>query len=131
LNGMECLPGDDTETCCLKEHPGQWERCTGHAGPKPKDQPKSNPKSQPEPEPKSQPEPDPSPEPFLPRIPTPEEQIEWRERCLDHYVRCKHSAEGERWGRKFDESQCQACWDFCKRSGVWPETANEKPCPGG
>jgi hypothetical protein len=22
MNGMGCQPGDDTETCCLKEHPG-------------------------------------------------------------------------------------------------------------
>ncbi len=69
--------------------------------------------------------------PFLPPIPTPEQQTEWRERCLDHYVRCKHTVKGEEWGRVFDESQCKACWEFCKRTGVWPDEANGKPCPGG
>ncbi len=140
MNGMGCQPGDDTETCCLKEHPGAWERCTGKPGPtpkpdqpKPKEQPKpkDQPKPKKQPKPKDQPEPEQSPEPFLPPIPTPEQQMEWRERCLDHYVRCKHTVKGEEWGRVFDESQCKACWEFCKRTGVWPDEANGKPCPGG
>src|SRR4051812_29937327 len=80
MNGMGCQPGDDTETCCLKEHPGAWERCTGTAGPK------TQPKTQPSP--KDQPKPEGRPEPFIPPNPTPEEREEWRKRCLDYYARC-------------------------------------------
>jgi len=72
MNGLGCQPGDDTETCCLKEHPGAWERCTGKPGSPPKDQPK------PKPKPKDQPKPEQSPEPFIQPIPTPEQQTEWR-----------------------------------------------------
>ena len=42
----------------------------------------------------------------------------------------KPKPKGERWGRKFSESQCQACWDLCRRTGQWPDEANDKPCPG-
>jgi len=70
------------------------------------------------------------PEPFISPLPSPEEREDWNERCRDHYVRCKHSPESERWGRKFSESQCQACWDLCRRAGRWPDEANDKPCPG-
>ena len=131
MPGMECLPGDDTETCCLKEHPGEWERCTGTAGPRNQPRTGNQPKPKGEPAPKGEPEPQGSPEPDLPPIPTPEQKQDWNERCRDHYVRCKHSPEGERWGRKFSESQCQACWDLCRRTGEWPDEANGKPCPGG
>ena len=70
------------------------------------------------------------PEPFISLIPSPEDREDWNEQCRDHYVRCKHSPEGERWGRKFSESQCQSCWDLCRRTGQWPDEANDKPCPG-
>jgi hypothetical protein len=83
------------------------------------------------PKPKGEPTSEERPEPFIPPIPTPEEKEDWNERCRDHYVRCKHSTEGERWGRKLSESQCQACWDLCRRIGQWPDEANDKPCPGG
>jgi hypothetical protein len=33
--GGGCLPGDSTLTCCLKENPGQYERCAILAGEKP------------------------------------------------------------------------------------------------
>lgn len=82
-------------------------------------------------EPKREPAPEKSTEPFIPPIPTSEEREDWSRRCRDHYVQCKHSPEGERWGRKFSESQCQACWDLCRRTGQWPDEANGKPCPGG
>jgi len=71
------------------------------------------------------------PKPKIPPLPIPEEKEDWNERCRNHYVRCKHSPEGERWGRKFSESQCQACWDLCRRTGAWPDEANDKPCPRG
>ncbi len=82
------------------------------------------------PKPKGKPAPEENIEPFIPPIPTPGEKEDWSEGCRDHYVRCKHSPESERWGRKFSESQCQACWDLCRRTGQWPDEANGKPCPG-
>lgn len=106
----QCQPGDNSETCCIKTFPGQYERC----GLKP---PRKN-----------------RPNPLLPRIPTPEEKAQWDDRCLDHYSRCKDEARGNKWGnwgRKWGESQCQACWEYCRRIGSWPAEANEKPCPGG
>lgn len=27
IEGFECNPTDSTESCCLKKHPGQYERC--------------------------------------------------------------------------------------------------------
>ena len=124
MNGMGCQPGDDTETCCLKEHPGAWERCTGMAGP-PKTQPKNQPK------PKTQPDPKGNPEPVSPPIPTPEEQREWNKRCQEFYVRCREFVEGDAEWRVYGESQCRSCFILCQRSGEWPAEANEKPCPGG
>ncbi len=123
MNGMGCQPGDDTETCCLKEHPGAWERCTGTAGPK--TQPKKAPS------PKDQPKPEGRPEPFFPPNPTPEELEEWRKRCLDYYVRCSDFVQGDAQWRVYGERQCQSCWRLCERTGQWPAEANEKPCPGG
>lgn len=119
LNGLECQPGDDTETCCLKEHPGAWERCTGTAGPKTR------------PKPKSPPEPKENPGPVSPPIPAPEQQREWNKRCQDYYVRCRDFVEGDAQWRVYGESQCRSCFILCQRSGVWPAEANEKPCPGG
>lgn len=103
--GVECSPRDSTVSCCLKKHPGEYERCGAPA-------------------------PDKKRRPPLPPLPSPEEQEEWNERCLDHYGRCVEETRGNTWGRKFSESQCQACWDYCKRIGEWPAEANEKPCPG-
>ncbi len=107
----QCQPGEDSETCCIKTFPGQYERC----GLKPPPLPRNR------------------PNPLLPRIPTPTEKEEWDERCLEHYSRCKDEVRGGKWGswgRKWGESQCQACWEHCRRIGQWPSEANEKPCPG-
>lgn len=121
--GMGCLPGDDTETCCLKEFPGQYERCMGAApqGMAPRGTPKQRPN----------PKPEEGPGPGLPPIPTPEEKERWRERCRDHYVACKEFFAGEKQRRVWGESQCQSCMDLCLRTGEWPAEANEHPCPGG
>jgi hypothetical protein len=104
----QCGPGDTTESCCLKTYPGQYERCGAIA-------PKNPPKDR--------------PGPPLPPLPSPDVQREWNERCEDYYVQCQEGMRAGRWGRKFGESQCQACWDLCRRIGEWPTEANEKPCP--
>lgn len=31
--GLKCSPRESTVECCLKQNPGQWERCTGSPGP--------------------------------------------------------------------------------------------------
>jgi hypothetical protein len=70
---------------------------------KPQTRPSSeqDPSANRKPKPQGEPTPEEKTEPFIPPIPTPEEKEDWNERCRDHYVRCKHSPEGERWGRKF------------------------------
>jgi hypothetical protein len=83
------------------------------------------------PTPKNQPNPKQSPEPFIPPTPTPENREEWRQRCLDYYVRCSEFVKGDKQWRVFGERQCQSCWLICERTGQWPAEANEKPCPGG
>ena len=125
MNGMGCQPGDSTETCCLKEHPGAWERCTGTAGPR------TQPKSGNQPKPNNQPEPKGNPKPVSPPIPTPEEKQRWRESCRDRYAACKEFFAGEKQRRVWGESLCQSCMDLCMRDGQWPDEANDHPCPGG
>jgi hypothetical protein len=117
----------------IKEELDAYERSAARERARPKTQARPSTRQEPSAnrKPKREPTPEESAEPFIPPIPAPEEKDGWNERCRDHYVRCKHSPEGERWGRKFSESQCQACWDLCRRTGQWPDEAHGKPCPGG
>ncbi len=112
-----CGPGDTTESCCLKTHPGQYARC-GVIPPK---------------------EPGPGvPPPLLPDASLLEEESEmaaaerrqqYREICLPYYERCiEKGGEGKR-GRKHGETRCQQCFDACMTHGFWPLRANRQVCP--
>lgn len=125
MNGLGCQPGDDTETCCLKEHPGAWARCTGTAGPR------TQPKTGNQAKPNHQPTPKENPAPVSPPIPTPEEKQRWRVACREHYVACKDFLAGDKQRRVWGESQCQSCMDLCMRDGQWPTEANGHTCTGG
>ena len=120
----ECNPTDSTVSCCLKENPGQYERCTAVAPP--------NPQSQPNrvlPEPAATPQPELEAVP-IPELPTQEERERWdRDICRPHYVKCMETG-GRHDGRVWGESQCKACFAACMRHGFWPLRANEKLCPG-
>lgn len=115
----ECNQTDTTISCCLKQNPGQYERC-GAAVPLEPGRPNNLPPGSPESEA--------SP---IPELPTEEERERWRtDICEPHYAKCIRAGGGSIEGRKSGETQCQACFDACMRYGYWPLRANGKPCPG-
>ena len=63
------------------------------------------------------------------RVPSVEERQRRRDLCRDYYDRCIQ-ARGGTAGRKHNETQCQACYDYCYRVGFWPARANGKICRG-
>jgi hypothetical protein len=122
LTQVECNPTDTTVSCCLKQHPGEYERCGAVA-------PGTPPASQPNYLPPGKPQSESSP---IPELPSPEEKERWRKDiCEPHYAKCMRAGGGSIKGRKHGETQCQACFEACMRHGYWPWRANDKPCPGG
>lgn len=117
----ECNPTDNTVSCCLKEHPGEYERCAAVAPPTQQSQPSQLLPGRSE---AALPEADAAP---IPDLPTLDEKEKWRDICMDHYMKCRS---GRHDGRVWGESQCKACYEACMRHGFWPLRANEKPCPG-
>lgn len=110
---------------CLKENPGQYERCAAVAPPTPQSQPN---RVLPGQAATAQPELEATP---IPDLPTPAERERWRkEICLPHYNKCIQAGGGSIDGRVWGESQCRACYAACMRYGFWPWQANDKPCPG-
>ena len=119
LTQAECDQTDSTVTCCLKQNPGQYERC-GATPPTEAARPNYLPPGRPESEA--------SP---IPELPTAEEKERWRtDICEPHYAKCIRAGGDLIPGRKSGETQCQACFDACMRHGYWPLRANHKPCPG-
>jgi len=107
-----CNQSDSTVSCCLKQHPAQYELC-GATAPA-------------------------TAEPLIVGPPglksledeTQEESQEEREkRCLPHYVACIEKI-GLKPGGSFGGSQCQDCYRYCRRFGFWPLRMNKKKCPG-
>jgi len=94
-----CGQHDSTVQCCLKQNPGQYERC-GALPPEPKPDPK-NPRVPPiDPAPPKEPEPD---------------DEGWRDQCIDLYVRCKQRG----WGA-VREWNCHECLRNCQGQREWP-----------
>ena len=120
----ECNPSDSTVSCCLKENPGQYERCTAVAPPSPQSQPNWVLPGQiatAQPESKAVP---------IPELPTQEERNRWdRDICRPRYAKCMETG-GRHDGRVWGESQCKACFAACMRYGYWPLRANEELCRG-
>lgn len=109
LSDADCNQTDSTLTCCLRVHPGQYERC-GAAPPAPSTERVNV---------------------AIPRLPTRVEKEKWRKDiCTPAYDRCIQVGGGSIEGRVWDETQCKACFDACMRYGEWPLEANGKPCPG-
>lgn len=111
----QCGPGDTTESCCLKTHPGQYQRC-GAIPPK-------------------QPAPG-VPAPLLPDASLLEEEMtqaekrrKYREVCQSYYERCIELGGEHKRGRKHGETRCQQCFDACMAHGFWPARANRQVCP--
>lgn len=63
------------------------------------------------------------------RVPSEEERQRRRDLCRDYYNRCIQ-ARGGTPGRKHNETQCLACYDYCYRVGFWPARVNGKVCRG-
>ncbi len=111
----ECNQTDSTVSCCLKRHPGEYERCGAMA-----------PKQPPKPPPKEKPT----------RLPpltdlTPEEAREREEMCRDIYYRCLDLGGAYEKRGMYGKSICQSCWQRCKAEGYWPQEVNDFPCLGG
>jgi hypothetical protein len=118
LTQAECNQTDSTVTCCLKQNPGQYERC-GATPPTEATRPNNLLPGRTESESEAAP---------LPELPTQEERERWeKDICLPRYEKCRS---GRHDGRVWGESQCQACFAACMRYGYWPLRANGKPCPG-
>lgn len=67
----------------------------------------------------------------IPTLPPLEERERWeRDICRPHYAKCIRAGGDGLKGRKWGETQCQACYDACMRHGFWPLRANDKLCPG-
>ena len=112
LAGAECNQTDSTVTCCLKQHPGQYELCGAT--------------------PPAQSEPINVGPPGLGSLETAEQgesRDEKRKRCLPDYVACVDKI-GLKPGGLSGTSQCQDCYNYCERHGFWPLSTNKKPCPG-
>jgi hypothetical protein len=110
LDWGKCDQSDSTVTCCLKNHPGQYERC-GATPPK-------------------QPQPINRPPPLL--RPPGEEENRYDEHeniCLPRYVRCVDEI-GLKPGSRAGTSQCQDCFEYCMKHGFWPARMNKQRCPG-
>lgn len=117
---QQCNQTDSTVSCCLKKFPGQHERC-GAGVPVPSPQ-KPN---------RIPPPPKETPDEASPSVPTEEERERWtKDICEPGHVRCITAGGGGTPGRRRNESQCQACFDACRRYGFWPHKANGKRCPG-
>jgi hypothetical protein len=105
----ECNQTDSTVSCCLKQNPGQYERCGVTPPPQSVERRDA----------------------AVPKLPTRAEKERWRKDiCTPAYDRCIDAGGGSIEGRVWDETQCKACFEACMRYGSWPKEANDKPCPG-
>ena len=106
LNGAQCNQTDSTATCCLKQYPGQYERCGAtppaqsapiHVGPPGLDS--------------------------LEAAKQGESKDEKRKRCLPDYVACIDKI-GLKQGGLSGTTQCKDCYDYCEQHGFWPLPTN-------
>ena len=112
---VECNQTDSSISCCLKQNPGQYERCGALP---PKQAPKRAPKEEKGPD-------------KLPPIPTPEERSERERKCRDYYEQCiARGGEYEKRGQH-GHTICQSCYRDCRKTGSWPAEVNDFECLGG
>lgn len=104
-NPGECNQTDSTVSCCLKKHPGEYERC----GATPPNQ---------------------RPNPYLPPSALNSDQRTQRKRqCSEFYERCNDA--GNEPGFTYGATHCKSCYDECWKTGLWPTDIEGQPCPGG
>ena len=114
----QCGPTDSTVSCCLKQHPGDYERCGAVA-----------PTQAPTRTPKQAPQIDPEPLP-PPTSAAPPNRRKREEQCREYYLQCMAlGGEYEKRGQ-YGRSICQSCYDTCNANGSWPAKVNEFECLG-
>jgi hypothetical protein len=115
----QCGPTDSTVSCCLKQHPGEYERCGAMA-----------PRQAPTRAPKQAPTNEPEPLPPLTDL-SPEETREREQKCREYWNQCiALGGEYEKRG-EHGKSICQSCYLRCKAEGSWPAKVNGFQCLGG
>jgi hypothetical protein len=102
----ECNQTDSTLSCCLKMHPGEYERC----GATP---PIQKPNRLPPPG----------------KIPSTEERTRRRKVCQGYYEECIAKGGEDLEQYTYGHTRCQECYRECEKSGSWPDAVNEHPCP--
>jgi hypothetical protein len=121
----ECNQTDSTVTCCLKQNPGQYEKCGATA---PTQQQPSPTETQTPPT-----ETQPRRPPPLIKVSSDDDAMtdeEVDKMCRDYYVRCIERR-GLKINLQYGTSHCQSCFDLCRKKRYWPWSANGKRCPGG
>ncbi|REG25033.1 hypothetical protein ATI61_11397 [Archangium gephyra] len=118
VNG-ECDQTDSTVSCCLKQNPGQYERCT------------ATPPARTEPINVGLPELHASEDGEIQssREDNEESREDREKRCAGYYARCIEEI-GQKPGSLYGTTQCRDCFLYCSRHGFWPERVNKKKCPG-
>ena len=120
---VECGPTDSTVSCCLKQHPGEYERCGAIP-------PKQAPTRAPKQTPKQAPQGEPEPRPPLTDL-SPEDSRKREEKCREYWERCiARGGEYEKRGQ-YGQTICRACWQRCRATGSWPDKVNDFECLGG
>jgi hypothetical protein len=109
-NPGECNQTDSTVSCCLKRHPGEYERCGATP---PKEPPKDD-------------RPNPYPPPSSLNS---DQRAERRKQCLEFYERCNDAGSGP--GFSYGATHCKSCYDECWKTGLWPADVEGQECPGG
>lgn len=111
LGEATCDQTDSTVSCCLKQHPGQYEGC-GAPPPSPSQPINIGP-------------------PGLRLSLEEEKEEEFRkELCQRYYERCIERA-GLKPNIQYGKSHCLSCKEKCDKQGFWPWSANGKRCSGG
>jgi hypothetical protein len=115
----QCGPTDSTVSCCLKQHPGEYERCGA-----------LDPTRVPTRAPKQTPRTDPPPLP-PPTSAAPPDKRKREQQCREYYQQCiALGGEYERRGQH-GRTICKSCYDTCNAEGYWPAKVNDFECLGG
>jgi hypothetical protein len=115
---VSCSPRDSSVECCLKQNPGQYERC-GATPPQRRPAPKKPAPVDPPPRPPPPPDDPPGPD---------------KDRCGESYDRCVAAGGESLPGRVHGETRCGSCLNYCTANGFWPLaiytwSGRRLPCP--
>lgn len=123
----QCGPFDSTVSCCLKQHPGEFERCGAiDPGKAPTRAPKQAPRTDPNPYPP------PTTDPYSPPTDAaPPDRRKRDQQCRVYWNQCiALGGEYEKRGQH-GRTICASCYDQCMGLGYWPKEVNDFECLGG